>query len=127
MGDFTFKTVAFPDAIMGLPYEAGIAIASPATAVTAGVVATGALPTGLVVNATDHVRITGTPALSNTPGLFTFTLTLTDTAGGVTSGTYTILLHASGTTYDDVDAVSPTDGLTVAQEVAQEFGNLGTT
>jgi len=90
MADIVYKTVAFPDGFVNMPYEAGIAEEGSATAMTAGVVATGALPPGLVVNATDHRRITGTPTAG---GLYTFTLTLTDTAGAVTSGTYTIYVH----------------------------------
>jgi hypothetical protein len=92
MADIVFKTVAFPDGFVNVPYEAGIVEEGSATAVTAGTVATGALPTGLVVNATDHRRITGTPTVG---GVFTFTLTLTDTAGAVTSGSYTITIHNS--------------------------------
>jgi len=90
MADIVYKTVAFPDGFVNVNYEAGIATVLGATALTAGTVATGALPPGLVVNATDHTRITGRPT---TGGLFTFTLTLTDTAGASTSGTYTIFIH----------------------------------
>lgn len=90
MADITYKTVAFPDGFVNMPYEAGIAEEGSATAVTAGVVATGSLPPGLVVNATDHRRITGTPTAA---GTYTFTLTLTDTAGAATSGSYTITIH----------------------------------
>lgn len=89
MADIVYKTVAFPDGFVGLAYEAGIAEISAATAITAGAVATGALPPGLTVNA-DHVRITGIPTSG---GLYTFTLSLTDTAGAATSGTYTIYIH----------------------------------
>lgn len=90
MPDITYKTVAFPDGFVNVAYEAGIAEEGSATAVTAGGVNSGALPPGLVVNATDHRRITGTPTQA---GTFTFTLTLTDTAGAVVSGTYTITIH----------------------------------
>ena len=90
MADIVYKTVAFPDGYVGLAYEAGIAETGAATAITAAGVNSGALPGGLVVNATDHVRITGIPT---TGGLFTFTLTMTDTAGAVVSGSYTIYIH----------------------------------
>jgi putative Ig domain-containing protein len=90
MADIVYKTVAFPDGFVNVAYEGGIATVLGATALTAGVVATGALPPGLVVNATDHTRITGVPT---TAGTYTFTLTLTDTAGAVTSGSYTITIH----------------------------------
>jgi hypothetical protein len=90
MADITYKTVAFPDGYVNVPYEAGIAEEGSATAVTAGGVNSGTLPPGLVVNATDHRRITGTPTSA---GSFTFTLTSTDTAGAVVSGSYTINIH----------------------------------
>jgi hypothetical protein len=88
--DIVYKTVAFPDGYVNVAYEAGIAETGAVTAITAGALATGALPAGLVVNATDHVRITGIPTQA---GTFTFTLNLTDTAGVATSGTYTITIH----------------------------------
>lgn len=87
MADITWKTTALPDAILGVPYQAGLAFTGNATAVTAGAVTAGALPTGLVVNASDHVRITGTPTVK---GLFTVTISLTDTAGAVASSSMTL-------------------------------------
>lgn len=90
---FTYVSVKFPDAYVGVPYEAAIGIKSGTSAVSAGAVSTGALPVGIVVNATDHVRLTGTPTTANVPGTYTFTLTLTDTTGTTVSGTYTIALH----------------------------------
>lgn len=90
MPDITYKTVAFPDGFVNVAYEAGIAEIGGATALTAGGAATGALPPGLVVNAADHTRITGVPT---TAGTFTFTLSITDTAGAATSGSYTITIH----------------------------------
>ncbi len=90
MADITYKTVAFPDGYVNVAYEAGIAEEGSATSMTAGGVNSGALPPGLVVNATDHRRITGVPTQA---GSFTFTLTLTDTAGAVVSGSYTITIH----------------------------------
>lgn len=89
MADITYKTVKFPDGFVDVPYEAGIAVNGAATAITAGAVATGSLPPGLAVSA-DFVRITGTPTAA---GTYTFTLSLTDTAGAATSGSYTITIH----------------------------------
>lgn len=90
MADITYVTQKFPDGFVNMTYEAAIGISGAATAVTAGTVATGSLPPGLVVNATDHLRITGRPTQA---GTFTFTLTLTDTAGAATSGSYSITIH----------------------------------
>ena len=90
MADITWVTQTLPPAIYGAPYEAGLAFTGAATAVTAGSVTSGALPTGLVVNATDHIRVTGTPTAL---GTFTFKITLTDTAGAVQSGTFTIVVR----------------------------------
>jgi hypothetical protein len=89
MPDIVYASVKFPAGFVGVPYEAAIGYTGAATAITAATVATGALPNGLVVNATDHVRITGTPTVA---GTFTFTLSMTDTAGAVTSGSYTITI-----------------------------------
>lgn len=90
MADITWASTQLPAAIRGIPYEAGLAITGAATAVTAGSVQSGALPAGLVVNASDHLRVTGTPT---TNGVFTFTLSLTDTAGAVTSPSFTIVVR----------------------------------
>jgi large repetitive protein len=93
MPDITYTSTKFPTGYVGVPYEAAIGYTGAATAITAAGVATGALPTGLVVNVTDHVRITGTPTV---PGTFTFTLTMTDTAGASVSGSYTITIVPAG-------------------------------
>jgi len=90
MADIVYKTVLLPDGFVNMPYEAGLALSLAATAVTVGAVNTGALPGGLVVNATDHIRITGRPTQA---GTFTFTLSLTDTAGAVVSPSYQITIH----------------------------------
>jgi hypothetical protein len=89
MTDIVWKTLTLPDAVVGAPYEAGLAFTGNATAVTACVVkgGSGALPTGLAVNA-DLVRLTGTPKA--VAGVYTFKLTITDTAGAVDSGTFTL-------------------------------------
>jgi Putative Ig domain len=87
MADIVYTTVAFPTGFKGIPYEAAVGYTG-STPVTASSVSTGALPTGLIFNA-DHTRITGTPSAL---GLFTFTLSMTDTGGAVVSGSYTILI-----------------------------------
>ena len=89
MADITWRTASLPDAYAGIPYEAGLAETGALTAVTASAVVTGALPPGLALSA-DFVRITGTPKGSGIGQLYTFTISLTDTAGPVTSGTLTI-------------------------------------
>lgn len=95
------KTQTLPAASAGVPYEAGLAITGQATAVTAVSVASGALPPGLVVDTT--LRVTGTPTAS---GKYTFTLSLTETAGSVTSGSLTI--SVGWPAIADVLAQSPT-------------------
>lgn len=94
MADIVFETTVFPDAYWGVAYEAGIATKNSASIITNCVVASGALPPGLSINA-DFVRITGTVAGVGAilPKVYTFTLTSTDTAGGVTSGSYTITVR----------------------------------
>lgn len=117
MPDIVWKTVSLPDAIVGVPYEAGLATTAAATLVTACGVNTGALPPGLVANATDHVRITGTVKGVNAalPKTYTFTLSMTDTAGAVISPSYTITVRAAQHRSD----VSMTDQPVVAQMAAQ--------
>jgi phage baseplate assembly protein gpV len=85
MADIVYTTTKFNPGFVGVPYEEAIGYTG-ATQVTAAAVNSGSLPPGLSVNA-DHTRITGTPT---TAGLFTFTLTMTDTGGAVVSGSYSI-------------------------------------
>lgn len=90
MADIVFDTVALPIGFVNVPYEAAIAFHGNATALSASAVATGALPNGLALDvALPFSRITGTPTVA---GLYTFTLTFTDTAGAVTSGSYKIYI-----------------------------------
>jgi large repetitive protein len=104
MADIVYTTVAFPPAFTRIPYEAAIGYTG-ATIVTAAAVNSGALPTGLIVNA-DHTRITGTPTVS---GVFTFTLTMTDTGGAVISGSYTITVVDGAEWPPEVE--TPAEGL----------------
>lgn len=104
MADIVWKTTKLPDAILGVPYQAGLATTGATTAITAGSVSAGALPAGLVVDATDHVRVTGTPTAK---GVFTATITLTDTAGAVASSSMT--LRVRDVTHDDVNSLSAAD------------------
>lgn len=93
-----YKTVNFPDAILGVPYEAAIGLTA-AAAVTAIAVSTGALPPGITVSSTTDPRLVGTPtttlnpswtdASSFQPNVFTFTITANDGAA-VVSSSYTI-------------------------------------
>jgi len=87
MADILWKTLTLPNAVVGEPYEAALGHNAAASAITACAVTTGALPPGITINA-DFVRLTGTPTKA---GTFTFTLTLTDTAGGVVSGSLSIV------------------------------------
>ena len=98
MADIVWSTTVLPAAIRGAPYEAGLAVTGNATAFTAVSISTGALPPGLSLNA-DRVRITGTPT---TNGTFTFTVSLTDTAGAVVSPSFTIVVRD----VDPADAIA---------------------
>lgn len=88
MPDITYTTTKFNNGFIGVPYEEAIGYQGAATALTAASAGTGSLPPGLTVNA-DHTRITGTPT---TAGTFTFTLSMTDTAGAAVSSSYTITI-----------------------------------
>lgn len=109
--DIVFTTVNLPPAYLGVAYEAAFAYKSAASAVTAqaivaGTVLTG-LPAGLALDTfaskPGSLRVTGTPtgaaSSGNTPlsgvGAYTFTVSVTDTAGNTVSGTYTINLYYS--------------------------------
>jgi hypothetical protein len=90
----SYTTAKFPDGFVGVPYESAVGYTNSNGVNTAAsfAVGTGALPTGLACNA-DGTRLTGTPT---TPGLFTFTLSMTDgVAGAAASGTYTIRIHTA--------------------------------
>lgn len=114
MADITWRTVSLPDAVAGVPYEAGLAETGSLTAVTACVVATGSLPPGLSINA-DHVRVTGTPTGAGIDKTYTCTITMTDTAGGVTSGSLSITVRAAA---DNAGADRPFSTLPVVAQMA---------
>ena len=110
MTDIVYTTVNLPPAVVGVAYEAAVAYKSDATVFTAqSIVAGGALtglPAGLALDAVaapGSLRITGTPtgaaSAGNTVksgvGAYTFTVSGTDTAGAVVSGTLTINLYLS--------------------------------
>lgn len=92
--DITWRTVSLPDATAGVPYEAGLAETGSLTAVTNAFRASGTLPPGLSINA-DHVRITGLPGGSGIGQTYTCTITMTDTAGSVTSASLSITVRAA--------------------------------
>lgn len=87
--DIVHTTVTLPDAVYGVPYEAALSYKGNATALSASTVASGALPTGLALDAAlPFARITGTPTAL---GTFTFTIGLADAPDtSVSSGTLTI-------------------------------------
>lgn len=91
--DIVIQTTKFPAGFVNVAYEAGIATTGNASAITSHSIASGALPPGLIVNASDHLRITGTPTAS---GKFTFTIALTDTGGTTTSGPLSIVIVSAG-------------------------------
>lgn len=99
MADIVWRTTRLPDAIVGAPYEASLAVTGAATAITAAS-ASPTLPTGLSFSA-DFVRITGTP-LKAALGVWSGTITLTDTAGAVQSGTLKLVVRYA----DELDMTS---------------------
>lgn len=107
MPDITYTVTKFHHGFVGVPYEAAIGYVGNATALTAASVSTGTLPPGLTVNA-DHTRITGTPT---SVGTFTFTLSMTDTAGATVSGSYSIQIVPAG--QEPQDARTLNDALRV--------------
>lgn len=113
MADIVFRTVSLPAAQVGVPYEAGIAETGAATAITAGTVSTGALPNGLALSA-DYVRITGTPTKA---GVYSFKVTLTDTAGAVASPSYAISVGTAG----HPDRVNDINSQPLAASLAREW------
>ena len=91
--DIVIKTQAFPPGTVGVSYEAGIATTGNASAITGHSVASGALPPGLIINASDHLRLSGVPTVA---GKYTFTISLTDAAGTTTSSALVIVISAAG-------------------------------
>lgn len=91
--DIVIQTTKLPTGFINVAYEAGLATTGNASAITAHSIASGALPPGLIVNATDHLRITGIPT---TAGKFTFTISLTDSGGTTTSGSLSIIIVSAG-------------------------------
>ena len=103
MADIVWRTTRLPDAIAGVPYEASLAATGNATAFTAASVGTGTKPANLAFSA-DFVRITGTPLKSDV-GQYTFTVSLTDTAGAVVSGSFNLNVRYN-TPADDVTLIA---------------------
>jgi hypothetical protein len=110
MADIVYTTVNLPAAFVGVPYEASIGYKSAATVFTAQSIVAGTvlngLPAGLAMDTVSNpgsLRISGTPTGAasggNTPksgvGTYTFTVSGTDTAGAVVSGTLSIQLCQS--------------------------------
>ena len=110
MTDIVVKTQTLPNGQVGVPYEGGLAVTGNASAVSAVTVASGSIPPGLAADTT--LRLTGTPTAS---GHYTFTLTFTDGAGNVTSGTLTLTV-AYPSAFDILSQP-------VAAQIAKTLGN----
>ncbi len=91
--DIVIQTSKLPPGTVNQTYEAALATTGNATAITGHSIASGALPPGLIVNASDHLRITGIPTQA---GKFTFTIGLTDTGGTTTSPSLSITITGAG-------------------------------
>ena len=112
--DIVFATATLPAGFLGEAYEAGIAYSGAASALSAA--SASGLPTGLSLVHTTFaescaVRITGTPTET---GSYSVTVTLTDTAGAVTSSALTLNVYAARNDYGFVTNVSASE--LVAQE-----------
>ena len=122
--DFTYATVAFPFAVLGVPYEAGIAIKSAATAISALAVATvtasgltaSTLPAGtawrwtglLTASSTTDPRLIGTPTTTLNPAW-----TVAQASGTPASVNSNVFLFAITCTDTAGTLVSGTYSLTV--------------
>lgn len=91
--DIVIQTTKLPIGYVNVAYEAGLATTGNASAITGHSIASGALPPGLTVNSSDHLRITGVPTSG---GKYTFTIGLTDTGGTTTSAPLTIQIVGVG-------------------------------
>lgn len=107
MTDIVHDTTALPDAFVGQPYVAAVAFHGAATALipadsvlTANAAGapdgTTSLPAGLTINTTTNgTVISGTPLATHGAGVYSFKVSLQDTAGLVQSGTVTLALHSA--------------------------------
>lgn len=107
MADITWRTTRLPDAIVGVPYEASLAYTGAATAVTAIATSGGTgLPASnnLAFDAS-KTRITGTPKTVDL-GVYTFKVSVTDTAGAAVMGSNVTLVvrHAKDEDGPSLDA-----------------------
>lgn len=92
MADITFTTQSLDEGVVGRPYDQAIALSGAATLVTAHSISAGSLPPGLTLDANvQSQRISGTPT---TVGTYTFTVSVTDTAGAATKQ-YSIQINAT--------------------------------
>jgi hypothetical protein len=95
-----WKTVALPAAVLGVPYEAGLAMALTAAGTLSGLaVSTGALPAGITVSTTTDPRLVGTPTAT---GTFTVAFTANDGSGAVVSSSYTLVVYGTEGDYEKV-------------------------
>jgi hypothetical protein len=94
MTDIVWKTTVLPDATAGVYYEAGLAETGSATAINGCSVSNGTLPPGLSILA-GHIQVGGTPSGAGIGKTYSFNLTLSDTAGGVIAGPFTITVRAA--------------------------------
>jgi hypothetical protein len=114
VADITWRTASLPDATAGAPYEAGLAATGALSAVTASAIVSGSLPPGLSLSA-DHVRVTGTPSGAGIDKTYACTISQTDTAGAVTSGSLTITVRAAS---DVAGKDKPFSSLSVRSQMA---------
>lgn len=108
MADITITTQSLDEGIVGRPYDQAVALSGAATLVTAHSISAGSLPPGLALDASvQSQRISGTPT---TPGTYTFTLSVTDTAGAVTKQ-FTVQVNATAGDDERTGNVSVTESV----------------
>lgn len=95
MADIVIDTAKLPDGVVGVAYEAALAYHGNATALSASAKASGNFPPNLHLDGSlPFARLRGTPKAADI-GTWTFTISLTDTAGATTSASFTINIRTS--------------------------------
>lgn len=113
MADIVWKITSLPDAIVGVPYKAGLGWASQATALTA--LSAAGLPSSgnLVCTLAGGAVITGTPSHADV-GTYSVTVTATDTAGASASAALPLVVRYADE--GDTTSLTATGQLNTAHE-----------
>lgn len=123
----TFAGTVLPDCFVGVPYLAGIPVA---TAVSQNIVSVsviaGTAPPGLTFNqagyVTGNVQVTSSTG-TQVDGGYSFSLKLTDAAGGTVSAAFTMNVHYL--TNDQDLSVAAQAALRAGEQIDNTSGNAG--